>query len=740
MNRGLRAVLLACVVSCSFGISLAASRPPTPRSKSSSLPTGSSAPDKGVWHGFGGIGDGCAGPIGATAIAPNGDLYVGGSFSMCGNTPASSIARWNGSTWSALGSGIDNRVNAIAISGNDVYAVGQFSTAGGVPVSGIARWDGTQWSALGAGISGSDGYYDVFSVTAQGDDVYVGGRFDRAGGAPANSIAHWNKSTQAWTALGNGIVQGSSRGDVNALTLFNGSLYVGGYFDHAGAGTALNLAAWNGSSWSPTGTGIDGEVHAIAAWNGSLYAGGNLQFADGQPVNNLVRWSGTAWVDVGGGTNGEVDALTSNILGLFVGGGFDEAGGSAHANLALWNGSTWSDVSGGVQSPFFYRIVLSIAAGVNALYVGGDFTSVGGDAVNAHFIAGWNGFAWTALQAPAGKGLYSLPQPSAAVTVAGKPCFGGFWELYPGAGNIACWDGSTWTPLGGDIANDLPLWVDSLFVSGTDLYVAGYYNIGTGCCIGRWDGVAWNALGDGIDSDPITMTVDGDNVYVSGYFQNAGGAPANHMAMWDGAAWHALGDGIDNPPSALAVFQGKLYAAGYFSDAGGVPANYIAMWDGANWSAVGSGLDGQGNALVVHDGALYVAGGFSQAGGVPANSIARWNGSQWSAVTTPLGNGVTYTGIPGYVTTLAETNLGLFVGGFFDDAGGSPVTHIARWDGTDFHALGAGSGIDPNGYVMAITIAGTDVYVGGQFASAGGHLTSNVARFATDDIFANGFD
>ena len=42
----------------------------------------------------------------ALAVGPDGSLYAGGAFSTAGGTPANYIARWDGSAWRSLGSGL----------------------------------------------------------------------------------------------------------------------------------------------------------------------------------------------------------------------------------------------------------------------------------------------------------------------------------------------------------------------------------------------------------------------------------------------------------------------------------------------------------------------------------------------------------------------------------------------------------------------------------------------------------
>ncbi len=83
-------------------------------------------------------------------------LYAGGDFTTAGGVVVNYIAKWNGTSWSALGSGMDDDVRALTVfddgSGEALYAGGDFTTAGGVAADRIAKWNGTSWSALASGM------------------------------------------------------------------------------------------------------------------------------------------------------------------------------------------------------------------------------------------------------------------------------------------------------------------------------------------------------------------------------------------------------------------------------------------------------------------------------------------------------------------------------------------------------------------------------------------------------------
>jgi hypothetical protein len=121
-------------------------------------------------------------------------LYAGGLFTTAGGMAANRIAKWDGASWTALGSGMDNIVEALTVyddgSGSALYAGGLFTTAGGMAANRIAKWDGASWSALGSGMDSNVEALTVYD-DGSGPALFAGGSFTSAGGALANRIAKW---------------------------------------------------------------------------------------------------------------------------------------------------------------------------------------------------------------------------------------------------------------------------------------------------------------------------------------------------------------------------------------------------------------------------------------------------------------------------------------------------------------------------------------------------------------------
>jgi hypothetical protein len=267
--------------------------------------------------------------------------------------------------WVGLGSGMNNEVDALAVSGTDLYAGGQFTTAGGVPANYIAKWNGSAWSALGSGVNGGT----VWALAVIGTNLYAGGNFSMAGEVSANNVAKWNGS--AWSALGSGV-----DGTVWALAVSGTNLYAGGDFQTAGGVAVNSIAKWDGSAWSALGSGMNNLVFALAVSGDNLYAGGQFVTAGGVTTPFIARWNGNAWSALGSGVDGPVNALAVSGNNLYAGGTIRAAGGMPAAAVAKWDGSAWSALGSGV--PGGASEVLGLAVdGAGHLFVGGEFLLAG---------------------------------------------------------------------------------------------------------------------------------------------------------------------------------------------------------------------------------------------------------------------------------------------------------------------------------------------------------------------------
>lgn len=266
-------------------------------------------------------------------------LYIGGQFTSIGGQTMRRIARWDGTSWEALGPGLDdNYVKAIAVddSGN-VYVGGEFTSAGGgVANTGyLARWNTalSTWEALGSGV---DDYVNALAFDDNGK-LYAGGGFSSAGGVGGTAyIAKWDPDSSLWSSLG-----GNLNDSVDALFYdsHRDRLYVAGDFSTAGGDSnADKIARWDHIVWSALGTGMDGTAQAVAVeYYGNVYAGGIFTDAGGVAAKYVARWNGTSWSPMGSGLEARVRAIALDSSGTpYVGGDFVASGGTAALRVAKW--------------------------------------------------------------------------------------------------------------------------------------------------------------------------------------------------------------------------------------------------------------------------------------------------------------------------------------------------------------------------------------------------------------------
>ncbi len=267
---------------------------------------------------------------------------------------------------------------------------------------------------------------------------------------------------------------------------------------------------------------------------------------------------------------------------------------------------------------------------------------------------------------------------------------------------------------------------------------------------------------------------------VGGRFRACDGVLADNVATYDPLTgqWAALGAGLgvpsfnglpaDSVVTLLVTPAGELLAGGTLRIAGATA--YVARWTGSQWSPIGGlagavtrlRLDANGAVLAIGNatgglpflkrfdantsawvdvaptlpttagslrdvagmpnGDIVICGQFTTVLGLPAQNIARWDGAQWHA----LGAGLDNRG----ECLLPLPNGDLLCGGYFQNAGGAPLGGVVRWDGAQWSAVGAGIGVGFGLYVAELRrLANGDVLACGAFTGSGTTPLNSIGRF-----------
>ncbi len=172
-----------------------------------------------------------------------GTLYAGGDFTTADGTTVNHIANWNGTTWTAVGSGFDDSVNTLCVYGGKLYAGGFFTTSGGTACGGLAVWSGSSWEPVGGDISITGDIPFVRHLLVYNGKLLVIGYFDNAGGSTVNGLALWDGSS--WGVLGT-VPLSASRIDMAAIDPVSNQLLI---FRRAG-GFNTSCYYWDGSTWT----------------------------------------------------------------------------------------------------------------------------------------------------------------------------------------------------------------------------------------------------------------------------------------------------------------------------------------------------------------------------------------------------------------------------------------------------------------------------------------------------------
>jgi hypothetical protein len=147
------------------------------------------------------------------------------------------------------------------------------------------------------------------------------------------------------------------------------------------------------------------------------------------------------------------------------------------------------------------------------------------------------------------------------------------------------------------------------------------------------------------------------------------------------------------------------------------------------------------SALEATPSGLYVGGKFTDAGGIAnADRIAKWDGSEWSAVGSNTSGADGWFPAATNICDLASVGSYVFATGTFQNANGDArADNIAWFDGTKWQPVGSnGAGNGPwVGEGHALAVIERQLYAAGNFTSAGGDAQAqSAASFGLSQIIA----
>jgi hypothetical protein len=521
-----------------------------------------------TWTSVGGEGLAAPGSIVFALGTYQGRLVAGGTLPT-----VNGIGWLNNGVWQAIGGGVASAegasVRTITVVGSELQVSGAMTSAGGTPVLGTARYTGSQWLPLASGVSGTP----LASVRFAGETVVGGSFMLSAGGLPVGRLAAWNGS--GWRAIGRGFNDG-----VYSVVPQGNALLAAGAFETAGDGIAKGVAVQENGTWRQLGSGLQSDdatavVRTLVSHNNETYAGGNFTRSGSTTgLANLARWTGSQWQSVAGGTNGAVYALLLDASRntIFAAGSFTRAGSVDALRVARLVSGSWQPMGAGFSSGASIATVQCLALFNNELYAGGNFSASGSTGMLA--IARWDGTAWRpVLNASNGLGLASGSSAAQVLAMAvhnNELIVGGTFASAGGEQEtraLARWNGTRWARVGPPLETDVFLAsvnVSALLSTPDGLIVAGSF---TSCAglpalnIARWHNNAWSALGDGIERLPPlgairSLSLSGTTIIASGDILKAGDNASS------GVARYSAGSGTQQPPEFGDPIGARTIACG----------------------------------------------------------------------------------------------------------------------------------------------------------------------------------
>lgn len=327
------------------------------------------------WDGMKG---GVNGPVYTIASDGMAGVYVGGDFDTAGTGRSPFLTQWYsgfaGFDWGFFSPAPNGPVHTILPHNNKYYVGGSFYAVDTVAAgAGVAVWDGNQWTGLGDFYVGALVNY-VNDLAFYRDTLYAAGFFkSKAGTSPMfTNLAKWNGNEWVKATPDTNLPE-FIYGEIKALEVYNGKLYVGGSFTLNDSAQTRNIFALNGNTFEWLDEDLPYPVFDLAVYQNELYSAARYYDSLVGDTAGLCVYRNGKWkslIDFVNNNNPTIYTLQPTPDALVFGGDFWIDNFTQNSqNLAAYNNGNVTGLgvlNDAVRSLYYQN---------DQLYVGGDFTS-----------------------------------------------------------------------------------------------------------------------------------------------------------------------------------------------------------------------------------------------------------------------------------------------------------------------------------------------------------------------------
>jgi hypothetical protein len=573
-------------------------------------------------------------------------------------------ASWNGIAWTAQNAAVFHGTVGAALAAvsctaiNACVAAGYARSAAGVALPLIERWNGSAWNVQDSP-AGRGGSLTGISCVSTTDCTAVGTTSDAAG-ATVTLAEQWDGVK--WIVEPTPSIPGAPYAVLSAVSCSAAAACTAvGATTAAGFGTLAER--WNGISWSlepmsVPSNGEEGFLTGVSCVSATMcVAAGDYIDSSFITVTLAEQWNGTNWTTAASPNPAGAYILQMTGVSCTTASACTAVGWTQAGTMALrFNGSAWTlEPTPPPSGPQFVTAMLngvSCASVISCVSVG----SFAGTLAEA-----WNGSAWSLTSTPNMPGVLSSALVDVACSAANNCVAVGNQETAAGGVNALTetWNGAAWTmkktPA---ITGAMTVMLSGVACAGSSACVAvGWDDTAAGTqepLAEVWDGTAWSVQPTPSPSGSTQSVLSSVSCPASttcvavGSYQTASGHQLPMSEFLTGGAWTV--QSVALPANGL---QGRLTSVScpgvascvavgaYLNGAATVGRGHAhqpmaAVWNGVSWAAESiarpagapaSYLDG---ISCTTDVSCVAVGWFTGAAKTDTAMAYEWNGTAWT--------------------------------------------------------------------------------------------------------------